>query len=376
MSASIDQALLSRRIIVTCGTGGVGKTTLSSALAFRAALLGKRAVVITIDPAKRLATSLGLKSLGDQPTDLTPQLRASLEKARPGSSRGIGTVAAIIPDTHETFRAFAYELAPNPETAERALNNPIFQIFSQEFSGANEYMAMERLYALDRTAQFDCIILDTPPSRNTMAFLNAPRLVAQMYEEKIIRWLVVPANRLVSVGMRKTLGLLEGLTGSGFMTNLIDFAAVLFEVQEPFAANLKKIIQLLESDQVGFLMVTTPSPDVTAEVDHFIQTLRKYSFRFDGVALNRTLGYLRLSDEDRRSGIAGDASLQAGFDVLASLQSREADTLAQLQRKPIPLAARLPELARDVHSVEDLLSVALAFGPLPAEAARPQAHPT
>jgi anion-transporting ArsA/GET3 family ATPase len=356
--SAIDQALLTRRIIVTCGTGGVGKTTLSAAMAMRAALLGKRAVVITIDPAKRLATSIGLDTLGDKPTDLTPQVKAAFAATNP-AARDIGSLSAIIPDTHETFRTFVQELAPNPETAQRVLNNPIFQIFSQEFSGANEYMSMERLYALDRTAQFDCIILDTPPSRNTLAFLNAPRLVAQMYDEKIIRWLVMPANRLVGAGMRKTLGLLEGLTGSGFMTNLIDFAAVLFEVQEPFAANLKRIIQLLESDQVGFLMVTTPSPDVAAEVDLFIETLRKHRFRFDGVALNRTLGYLRLSDEQRRSG-------RAGFEVLASLQNRESEMLAQLQRKPIPLVARLPEFARDVHSVEDLLSVALALGPLPA----------
>jgi len=239
----IDEAIEQRKIIVTCGTGGVGKTTLSAAIAFRAALAGKRVVVITIDPAKRLATSLGMEALGDDPVDLTPALRRAAEQARVPAPRG--TLAAIMPDTRKTFELFAREIAPNPEIAERVLKNPIFQIFCKEFSGANEYMAMERLHSLDRSGLYDCIILDTPPSRNTMDFLNAPKLLAQFFEERMIRWLVVPTNKLVSTGMKKALGILEKLTGAGFMTNLVDFAAGLFELQKGFTEHLDRIIALL-----------------------------------------------------------------------------------------------------------------------------------
>jgi len=362
IAGHIDAALARRKIIVTCGTGGVGKTTLSAALAFRAALLGKRTVVITIDPAKRLATSLGLETLGDDPTDLTPTLLAALDKARltdefqlPPNSQ-VGTIAAIIPDTKRTFELFVTELAPTPEAADRVMKNPIFQIFTKEFSGANEYMAMERLYALERSGLYDCIILDTPPSRNTMQFLDAPKLLAQFFEEKMIRWLIVPTNKLVSAGMKKALGILERLTGAGFMTNLLDFATGLFELQTGFTQNLKRIVTLLESDQVGFVMVTTATPDTAPEVGHFLETLKEHRLHFDGVALNRTLSYL---------GVNSDASTnhEPALEVLAALRSREAKVLHELKKNSVPLCATLPELARDVHSVEDLLYVALAFDP-------------
>ena len=239
---NIDRILKERRVLITCGTGGVGKTTLSAAIAFRAAMLGKRTVVVTIDPAKRLATSLGLETLGDHPTDLTPALAKAIGNTRvTGPLPATGSVHAIMPDTRKTFETFVAELAPNPGVAERIMSNPIFQIFAKEFSGTNEYMAMERLIPLEQSGKYDCIIIDTPPSRNTLAFLNAPKLLAQLFEEKLIRWLVLPANRLVSGGMRKALGILERLTGAGFMTNLFDFASALFEVQVGFTANLKKI---------------------------------------------------------------------------------------------------------------------------------------
>ena len=191
MKQTIDDALLKRRVIITCGTGGVGKTTLSAAMAIRATLLGKRTVVITIDPAKRLAHSLGLETLGDHPTDLTPQIRAAYEKAQAEGAdlpaEFTGTLAAIVPDTRRTFENFVTELAPNSNVAEKVMKNPIFQIFAKEFSGTNEYMALERLFHLYRQECYDCIILDTPPRRNTLAFLDAPRLLPQFFVEKLIR---------------------------------------------------------------------------------------------------------------------------------------------------------------------------------------------
>ena len=351
--STIDQVLSQRKVLVTCGTGGVGKTTLSAAIAFRAALAGKRTVVITIDPAKRLATSLGLENLGDEPLDLTPALRRAMEKA-PGVPRENmpGSLSAIMPDTRKTFERFITDIAPSPVAAERVMKNPIFQIFAKEFSGANEYMAMEKLHSLVTSGNYDCIILDTPPSRNTLEFLDAPKLLARLFEERLIRWLVLPTNKLVSGGMRKALGVLEKLTGAGFMTSLLDFAAGLFELQKGFTENLSRIVALLESPEVGFVMVTTPTPDTAPETRHFLEKLKQYRLHFDGIALNRTFSSLSLDSLGER---------EEARRLLTSLQNRERAILAELENNQTRLCAKLPELARDVHSVEDLLYVAMAF---------------
>jgi len=350
---SIDSALARRRILITCGTGGVGKTTLSAALAVRAALSGKRAVVITIDPAKRLATSLGLEKLGDHPTDLTETLREACRRIAPERANFTGKLEAIVPDTHHTFETFVRSIAASEANAERVLRNPIFQVFAKEFSGTNEYMALERLYALAMDDSYDCIILDTPPSRNTLAFLDAPGLLARLFEEKFIRWLAIPANKIVAAGMKKAMGILERLTGAGFMTNLVDFSTALFEMQSKFAGNLRKVMELLRSDEVGTLMVTTASPESAPEIHHFIETLRTRGMHFEGVAINRMLTPLGQPEP----GSASDQSLE----LIQALQERENRIIGEICTLEVPICAKLPELARDVHSVEDLLHVALAF---------------
>lgn len=349
---TIDSILQKRKILITCGTGGVGKTTLSAAIALRAAMQGKRTVVITIDPAKRLATSLGIE-LQDHPTDITTHLLDAMKKNRTSSKGPVGRIDAIVPDTRKTFENFIHDLSPNPGVAERVMRNPIFHIFAKEFSGTNEYMALEKLYAIEKTHPYDCIILDTPPSRNTLAFLDAPGLLAQFFEERLIRWLVLPANKIVSTGMRKALGVLEKLTGAGFMTSLFDFASALFEIRARFTANLKEITHLLQSNQVGFLMVTAPSPDTAPEAAHFMERLRSRKLNFDGIAVNRTLGYLELGDTE---------AFPAARELLRALQARERRALEKLRHdKNTRICATVPEFARDVHSVEDLFHVALAL---------------
>ena len=357
----IDGIIKSRKILITCGTGGVGKTTLSAAIAMRAALLGKKVVVITIDPAKRLANSLGLRVLDDRPTDLTPQLMAVVNKVKTTGGYSAseipenftGSLVAIVPDTRKTFENFVTELAPNPVVADRIMGNPIFQIFAKEFSGTNEYMALERLLSIYNSGDYDFIVLDTPPSRNTLAFLDAPRLLAQFFEEKIIRWLILPANKILAAGVKKALGILERPTGAGFMTNLFDFASSLFLVQVNFTASLKKITLLLESPEVGFMMVTTPTMDAIDEAKHFIDSVHEHRFSFDGVILNRTLGYL-----DSKASVVG---YEDAFEAIRDLQAREHRVLENLVRTEIPICAKLPELARDVHSLEDLFYVAMAL---------------
>jgi anion-transporting ArsA/GET3 family ATPase len=267
-----------------------------------------------------------------------------------------------VPDTRQTFEAFVHTLAPKPASAERVFRNPIFKIFAKEFSGTNEYMALQRLHSLAEKSGFDFIVLDTPPSRNTLDFLDAPKLLARFFDDRIIRWFVLPANRLVSGGMRKALGILEKLTGSGFMTHLFDFAAALFEVRATFTASLSRITALLESQGTGFLMVASASETAAAEAVHFVESVRSHHFRFDGAILNRTLGHLKITDPERMEARADDTGgTTAAFKLLEHLISQEERVVSELKRTLSAEPLRLPELARDVHSLEDLLHVALSI---------------
>ncbi|MDR3606710.1 MAG: ArsA-related P-loop ATPase [Oligoflexia bacterium] len=360
--SSISAIIAKRRIIVTCGTGGVGKTTLSAAIAVKAALAGKRAVVITIDPAKRLATSLGVKHLGDEATDLTEQLRIVCKKVDPTLGKFTGALSAIIPDTRRTFESFVKSIASTPAGAERVMKNPIFQIFAKEFSGTNEYMALERLYALAMETEngrprYDCIVLDTPPSRSSQGFLEAPGLLARFFEEKLIRWLAFPANALVAAGMKKALGILERLTGAGFMTSLVDFATGLLQVQSTFTANLKRVMELLESKEVGFILVTTPSPGTAPDLRHFVEKLSQHKMRLDGISINRTLSYLTQKPLPKNPS--------AGEKLVQELIERERQLIRELRASAAdaPICSQLPEFARDVHTLEDLVHVSQALEP-------------
>ncbi|MBL7716791.1 MAG: ArsA family ATPase [Bdellovibrionales bacterium] len=353
----INDLLKSKKVVIVCGTGGVGKTTLSAALAIQGARLGKNTLVITMDPAKRLATSLGLDAasdsaqgesalLGDEPLDLTDRLKA-IDPTIPGS------LHAIMPDTRSSFERFFKTLSPHPEKVDRLIQSPLFESFAKEFSGTNEYMAMKRLYLLNESGRYDLIILDTPPSRNTLGFLDAPKILSRLFEEKLIQWLVIPANKILAVGMRKVMGLLEKLTGSNFMTELMSFAQSLFEVRFAFTENLKRVIALLESKDVGFVLAMNLTPDSWAEIEHFVESVRLHRFRFEGVLINRSIGDLAMSKNPEND---------PGLDLIQKLQDREKSSMDQIRSKlGDQVLARLPELARDVHSIGDLMRISVAM---------------
>lgn len=355
---TLFDSIANRRVLITCGTGGVGKTTVSASLGVRAALEGKRVIVITIDPAKRLATSLGLDKLGHEPTDLTAEL------AKAAGREVKGKFCALMPNSRESFERLIRSLTTKEEAVQRIFRNPILNTFSQDFSGANEYLALEELVHFHGRSEFDLIILDTPPSRNTLSFLEAPQLLARFFEEKMIRFLVMPANRLIAFGMRKAFQILERLTGAGFVNQLFDFGEALFEVQENFLKKLKSIHKLLQSEEVGFLLVAAPTPETAAEIGHFLGQIRERGFHFDGVLLNRSLGHLKLTP-----GADDEASR-----LILALQERERIAYARLKESAEKSAARgdeklfyiqLPELARDVHGLEDLYHVSTLFDHAP-----------
>ncbi|MBI3555935.1 MAG: ArsA family ATPase [Deltaproteobacteria bacterium] len=299
---SVAQLLKSSRVVVCCGSGGVGKTTTSAALAMRAAMEGKRAVVITIDPAKRLATSLGLKMLSAKATDLTSNINDVL--AAQGEKPLSGRFFAVMPDTAQTFESFVRAMAgDNENLAKRVLRTSIYKIFAKEYSGTNEYMAMEKLYELYNEKEYDLVVLDTPPAANTRTFLEAPRLLADFFDDRIMKWIIAPGSKFLASGLRKLLEILEKLTGHGFVSDLIEFTTALFELRAQFMENLHTVGKLLHQSDVSFLMVTSPERLSKSDTQEFVSILDERGYRFWGFVVNRVLG--------RRIGISSGSGADA-----------------------------------------------------------------
>jgi anion-transporting ArsA/GET3 family ATPase len=331
------------------------------------ALDGRRAVVITIDPAKRLATSLGIEGLSTKPSDLTKNVEQAL------GTRLKGQFHAVMPDTAQTFETFVRSVAgENEGLARRVLHTSIYKIFAKEYSGTNEYMAMEKLYELYQEKDYDLIVLDTPPSANTRLFLEAPRLLADFFDDRIMKWIITPGSKLIAGAIHKLLELLERLTGRGFVSELVEFTTALFELRTQFMDNLRVVGKLLHQDDVAFLMITSPERLSKSDTQEFVRILGDRGYAFWGFVVNRVLG-LRLGIEGdpevdkwtrALSSKGADAdtikTLRSAFTLLGPALEHERDArefLAKLAGRGGHIAL-VPEQPEDVHSVAALVEVA------------------
>lgn len=373
-SQSVTGLINSHRVIVCCGSGGVGKTTTSAAIALRAAREGKRTVVVTIDPAKRLATSLGLKALSPTPTDLTDHVNSALEECNCPPLKG--RFFAVMPDTQQTFENFVRTVAgENTGLAQRILKTSIYKIFAKEYSGTNEYMAMEKLFELYNERDFDLIVLDTPPSANTRTFLEAPKLLADFFDDRIMKWIISPGSKLVAGALHKLMEILEKLTGQGFVSELIEFTTALFELRTSFMENLSSVGKLLHQSDVSFLMVTSPERISKADTQEFVKILTERGYKFWGFVVNRVLGRSvgisgkptpeEWARELAHTGLSDDAikTLRLNFSNLEPTLEHEADAarfLSQLSGLKGHVVL-VPEQPNDVHSVEALITISQQF---------------
>lgn len=280
------------RIVVCCGSGGVGKTTTAAALGLRAAERGRKVVVLTIDPARRLAQSMGIDSL-----DNTPRRVKGVE--------GEGELHAMMLDMKRTFDEIV-EAHADPERARAILSNPFYQSLSAGFAGTQEYMAMEKLGQLRARDEWDLIVVDTPPSRSALDFLDAPKRLGSFLDGKFIRLLMAPAKmggragmKFLNVGMSMMTGTLGKLLGGQLLRDVQTFVAAMDTMFGGFRTRADATYRLLQAPGTAFLVVAAPERDALREAAYFVERLAADSMPLAGLVLNRVhgSGAARLSAE-------------------------------------------------------------------------------
>lgn len=271
------------RIIVCCGSGGVGKTTTAAAIGLRAAERGRKVVVLTIDPARRLAQSMGLTEL-----DNTPRVVKGVT--------GNGELQAMMLDMKRTFDEVVLAHA-EPERAKAIMENPFYQSLSAGFAGTQEYMAMEKLGQLRDAEEWDLIVVDTPPSRSALDFLDAPNRLGSFLDGRVIRILTAPAKvggrsamRFLNAGMGLITGTLGKIFGAQLLTDVQTFVSAMDSMFGGFRERADRTYQLLKAPGTAFLVVAAPERDALREAAYFVDRLAADRMPLAGLVLNRVHG--------------------------------------------------------------------------------------
>ncbi|HVK29625.1 MAG TPA: ArsA family ATPase [Nocardioides sp.] len=349
-------------IIVCCGSGGVGKTTTSAALALRAAERGRKVVVLTIDPARRLAQSMGIEQLDNTPRPVT-------------GVEGDGSLDAMMLDMKRTFDEVVLSQA-SPEKAKQILANPFYIALSSSFAGTQEYMAMEKLGQIHRDAvaagTYDLIVVDTPPSRSALDFLDAPERLSSFLDGRFVRLLLAPAKgpaKLMTAGFSLITNALTRILGAQFLKDLQTFVTALDTVFGGFRQRAQQTYSLLKADGTAFLVVAAPEPDALREAAYFVERLSEDGMPLAGLVINR-------ASPEPAGDLSADEAMTAverlrradGTSVAAGLLRLHADRVRMVQRErslrdrfatahPQVETVVVPALAGDVHDLAGLRRV-------------------
>ena len=374
----IREALAGRRIAVCVGSGGVGKTTVAAALALARAREGGRALVCTIDPARRLASAMGLSSLGNVETEIP---RGRLESAGAAATAG-GHLFAMMLDVKRTWDDLIARHAPDPARRERILQNRLYQQMSAALAGSQEYMAMEKLYELATDRDYDLIVLDTPPTAHALDFLEAPDRILDFLGNDTARTLLAPAIgagrfgfRLAQLGSGYLAKGLARFTGQQALADLGEFLHGFQGMYEGFKARAASVRALLAGPEVGFVLVASPTPPSLDEVLAFHRRLVAEGMPVAGVVVNRLTPALwtgpaplptpgELAAPLRAAGIDARALAALPERLAASLAEHEAMAAAEeraiarlLAEVPGPRSL-VPRLDGEVHDLAGLARLA------------------
>ena len=370
---SLLPLLDSRKVILCVGSGGVGKTTTTAALGLAAAIRGKRVLCLTIDPAKRLANSLGLSAVSGEAQVVSPARLAEAGVDVPG------TLTVMMLDTKRTFDELVHRYASSPAARDRILTNKLYQYVSTSLAGTHEYMAMEKLHAVRSQGEYDLVLLDTPPTANALDFLDAPERLVDALDSAAMRWFLQAFEQSGKLSLnllaKSAAIVLKGigkLTGGGFLEQVAAFVTELNDLFGGFKERAREVAAALRAPDVAYVLVTSPSPMAIQEVLFFAERLREQGMPQDAFVVNRvhvaprttateadavrgvTAHGLHL-DEDgptRLITALADEARQAKVDQGHLAKLTEALRGSQARRVDVPA------LAYDVHDVKTLAEVA------------------
>jgi anion-transporting ArsA/GET3 family ATPase len=358
---SVASLLEGKRVCVCGGSGGVGKTTTSAAIALGMAAEGAKVAVVTIDPAKRLANALGLQELENEPRRVEPERLEGIEVK--------GELWAMMLDPKRTFDELIERIAPDPGRAAEIKSNRVYRELSTAVSGSQEFTAVAKLYELDRDGDFDLLVLDTPPSRNALDFLEAPGRLTSFLDGHALKAFVRPTSfgmRVLGRGAAPFLGALSKVTGVDLLSDLTTFFGLLGGMTDDFSERAVEVEKMLRAETTAFVLVTSAQPAAIDEAVWFRRTLGESGLPFAGVIINRVHHDVQ-GDAD-----PADLRTALGDGLPADLVDRVAQTFADyhvlarrdqagVQRLAAELADRprllVPHLDDDVHDIDGLLRV-------------------
>ena len=372
---SLDGLLTSREIVVACGPGGVGKTTTAAAAAAMAASrIGGKVLVLTVDPARRLANALGLSGIGNEERRVPDEAFAST------GAKPAGELWAAMLDTKASWDALIRTHAPDARTRDEILANPLYRNISGRFVQSHDYIAMERLFEIHAEGDYDLIVVDTPPTRNALDFLDAPERMADFFSSRLLRWLIVPyRSRLVNVASRPFYQVADRILGTQFLEDIAQFFVLFQTMYDGFVERARAVQRLLSERRTSFIVVSTLEAVPLREAEFFAEQLTGRKLHLGAIVLNKVLpAYLRDAQgavvaerlRDEAPELAAALAPGVGADeqqvrrVLAEIgqsycdyrlvAQREAEQRAELQTVPETLVS-VPYFDTDVYDLAGLL---------------------
>ncbi len=363
---NLDALIQNQKLIICCGSGGVGKTTTAAALAVKACQMGKKVVVLTIDPAKRLANSLGLKNLENEEKEI------DLGEISKGSANPSGKLFALMLDTKRTFDKIIGRYAPDEEAKNAILNNKLYQHLSSMIAGSQEYMAMEKVYELYQKDRYDLLILDTPPTQHALDFLEAPQKMMQAVTDSMLKWFLKPSLfvgrtslKFLERGTRGILKVFDRVTGFEFLQDLSAMLISTAGLLEGFKERAEEVSALLKNPKTVFLLITSPQALVISEALYFHQKILENKLPFGGFIVNRVhtdrgltkdlpqikknISKLDLSDSQKKSLL----QVLNSCETLVQQDEAQLESLKRKVKNPHQLIL-VPYLDTDVHDLGGL----------------------
>jgi anion-transporting ArsA/GET3 family ATPase len=372
---TLEQLLATKEIAISCGSGGVGKTTTAAAAGAMAAThLGGKVLVLTVDPARRLASALGLEQFGNVERRVPDDLfRAAGVEPR-------GEMYAAMLDTKESWDALVRTHAPDAQTRDEILANSLYKNITGKFVQSHDYIAMERLHDIHVSGRYDLIIVDTPPTRNAIDFLEAPERMADFFSSRLLRWLITPyRSRLVNAASRPFYSVADRILGSQFLEDIAQFFILFQTMYDGFVERARAVTRTLEDRRTTFLVVSTLEEAPVREAEFFIDALDERGFHLGALVLNKVLPPYFLDDDaaavaealcrkadplatELAQGGAGDADQVArvlrevgeSFLNYRVVATREAEQRKELGRVPEVVAAA-PFFETDIFDLGGLL---------------------